>query len=282
MSTATRQVRIARTVIEAPDIRSFELVAEDGSLVPFSAGAHIDVHVGGVVRQYSLCNDPRERQRYVIGVLKDAASRGGSAAMHSLETGQTLAISDPKNHFARVHDARHSLLFAGGIGITPILCMAQRLATVNASFDLHYCARSSGRAAFARHIRESSFADRAAFHYDDGPEAQKLRAAEAIGAPEEGKHLYVCGPTGFMDWILGTARDLGWPEARLHRESRGHDEGRQLRGSDRVVGCGDSRGRRSDGRCRAVLRRHPRAHVLRARRLRHVPDARHRRHARAP
>jgi vanillate O-demethylase ferredoxin subunit len=218
MSFATRTVRIARTDIEAPQIRSFELVAQGGTLAPFSAGSHIDVHVGGVVRQYSLCNDPSEGHRYLIAVLKDPASRGGSVAMHSLKAGESLTISEPRNHFPLAHDARHSLLFAGGIGITPILCMAQRLAAVGSAFELHYCARSSDRAAFSGRIRELSFAGRAAFHFDDGPEAQKLRAAETIGAPKEGKHLYVCGPTGFMDWILGTARGLGWPEARLHRE----------------------------------------------------------------
>jgi vanillate monooxygenase ferredoxin subunit len=218
MTGATRKVRVAGTAIEAAGIRSFELVAEDGALVPFSAGSHIDVHVGGVVRQYSLCNDPQENHRYVIAVLKDPASRGGSIAMHSVEAGQSLTISDPKNHFALAAEARHSLLFAGGIGITPILGMAQRLAAVNASFDLHYCARSADSAAFSGRIRESSFAGRTAFHFDDGPEAQKLHPAEAIGAPQEGRHLYVCGPTGFMDWVLGTARELGWPEANLHRE----------------------------------------------------------------
>jgi vanillate O-demethylase ferredoxin subunit len=218
MNTATRQVRIASTSVEATDIRSFELVADAGALAPFSAGSHIDVHLGDVVRQYSLCNDPQESDRYVIAVLKDANSRGGSAAMHALEAGQTLTISDPKNHFALAHEARHSVLFAGGIGITPILCMAQRLANVGASFELHYCARSSDRAAFSQRIRESPFAGRASFHYDDGPPAQKLRAAEAIGQPEEGRHLYVCGPTGFMNWILGTAREQGWPETLLHRE----------------------------------------------------------------
>jgi len=219
MSTATRQVRIARTSVEAVDIRSFELVAEDGvALAPFAAGSHIDVHVGGFVRQYSLCNDPQERHRYLIAVLKDAKSRGGSTAMHALEAGQSLTISDPKNHFGLAHDARHSILFAGGIGITPILCMAERLAAVDAPFALHYCSRSADRAAFTQRIRNSSFGVRVAFHFDDGPEAQKLRAAEAIDTPQEGTHLYVCGPTGFMDRILGTARERGWPEARLHRE----------------------------------------------------------------
>ena len=145
-------VRVAARHDEAADICSFELVRADGrSLPPFSAGAHIDVAVpGGPTRQYSLCNAPDENHRYRIAVLRDPNSRGGSAGMHDhVKVGDTLAISVPKNHFPLVHDAKHSLLLAGGIGVTPILCMAERLARVDASFDMHYCTRSRTRTAFS-------------------------------------------------------------------------------------------------------------------------------------
>ncbi|AOW12049.1 Vanillate O-demethylase oxidoreductase [Hydrogenophaga crassostreae] len=217
---STRLVRIAQTAVEAVDICSFELVAADGqALPPFSAGSHIDVHLdNGVVRQYSLCNAPGESHRYQIAVLKDAQSRGGSVAMHALEAGQSLNISDPKNHFALDKSAQHSLLFAGGIGITPILCMAERLSHLGASFEMHYCTRSAERTAFVDRIRASAFADNVHLHHDEGAGAQKLDAQAAIGAPRDGIHLYVCGPTGYMDWVLNTARELGWPDERLHRE----------------------------------------------------------------
>jgi vanillate O-demethylase ferredoxin subunit len=220
MNAATRTVRIARKSVEALDICSFELFDPEGrNLPPFSAGSHVDVHVGnGMVRQYSLCNDPTEAHRYLIAVLRDANSRGGSAAMHALDAGQVVRISDPKNHFPLVHEARHSVLLAGGIGITPILCMAERLANIGTSFELHYCTRSKERTAFAARIRGSAFADRVHFHHDDGPEAQKLDAREVLGHPQLDVHAYVCGPTGFMDWVLGTARAAGWPEERVHRE----------------------------------------------------------------
>ncbi len=141
-------VRVAARQDEAADICSFELVRADGrSLPPFSAGAHIDVAVpGGPTRQYSLCNAPDESHRYRIAVLRDPNSRGGSAGMHDrVKIGDTLAISAPKNHFPLAHDAKHSLLLAGGIGVTPILCMAERLARIDASFDMHYCTRSRAR-----------------------------------------------------------------------------------------------------------------------------------------
>lgn len=217
---AVRTVRVARKTMEALDICSFELVDPDGATLPaFSAGSHVDVHLGdGLVRQYSLCNDPEENHRYMIAVLRDAASRGGSAAMHALREGDLLRIGEPKNHFPLAHAAAHSVLLAGGIGITPILCMAERLANTGASFELHYCARSVERMAFSERIGASRFAEHSHLHFDDGPDAQKLDLAALLGTAPADTHLYVCGPSGFMDWVLDGARTAGWPDERLHRE----------------------------------------------------------------
>jgi vanillate O-demethylase ferredoxin subunit len=214
-------VRVLRKTVEAEGIVSFELAAEDGHPLPaFSAGSHVDVQVAdGLTRQYSLCNDSGETHRYLIGVLREPASRGGSTAMHDrVQAGDVIQISAPKNHFALAHEAQSHLLLAGGIGITPILCMAERLAQTGADFEMHYCTRSPARTAFAERIRASTFAPRVAFHHDDGDAAQKLDIAALLAQPEPGCHVYVCGPKGFMDAVLGTARANGWPEAQLHFE----------------------------------------------------------------
>jgi len=214
-------VRVLRKTVEAEGICSFELAAEDGQPLPaFSAGSHVDVQVAdGLTRQYSLCNDSGETHRYLIGVLREPASRGGSTAMHDrVQVGDVIEISAPKNHFALAHEAQSSLLLAGGIGITPILCMAERLAQTGAGFEMHYCTRSPARTAFAGRIRASAFADRVRFHHDDGGAAQKIDIAALLAQPQAGKHVYVCGPKGFMDAVLGTARANGWPEPQLHFE----------------------------------------------------------------
>jgi len=221
MNVSELQVRVARKAAETAEISTFELVNVDERPLPsFSAGSHIDVQLpNGLTRQYSLCNDPAEGHRYLIGVLRDAASRGGSTAMHDLvQQGDVLHISAPKNHFALAHEAKHSVLLAGGIGVTPILCMAERLAMTKASFEMHYCTRSAERTAFRERIGQSSFAPRVQFHFDDSEASQKLSLDGLLSPVKAGTHLYVCGPTGFMDWVLGAARAAGWPAAQLHYE----------------------------------------------------------------
>jgi len=215
------QVQVAARKELAEGIAGYELAPAEGAELPdFRAGAHIDVHLsGGLIRQYSLYDLPGEHRRYRIGVLRDPQSRGGSVRLlDTVREGDALAISAPRNHFGLHAGPDRSLLFAGGIGITPILCMAQQLAQEGRPFELHYCGRSLDRMAFIDRMREAGYASQVQIHVDDGAAAQQLDARLAIGAPAADKHLYVCGPTGFMDHILGTARALGWTEDRLHRE----------------------------------------------------------------
>jgi len=219
-------VKVVKKVQEAEEIVSLELASLDGKPLPsFSAGAHIDLHIReGLIRQYSLLNDSAEQHRYVIGVLKDPESRGGSVAVHQdINEGDTLQISEPRNHFELVH-ARRTLLFAGGIGVTPILCMARRLSAIDADFEMHYCTRSPERTAFRDEIAQSSFAGKVHFHYDSGEADQKLDLPSLVAGPQSDTHLYVCGPTGFIDYVVNTAKEAGWPADRIHLEYFGAAE----------------------------------------------------------
>lgn len=222
MSTdLTLSVLVQRKSIEAEDICSFELVSVVPAPLPaFTAGAHIDVYLpGGLVRQYSLCNSPSEIHRYQIGVLKDAGSRGGSLAMHEkVREGDVLKISAPRNHFPLAEGARKSVLLAGGIGITPLLSMAERLDSLGQDFELHYCTRSPERTAFQLRIAQSAFAQRVQLHHDCGPDGQKLKVRQVLGQAQAGVHIYVCGPKGFIDAVLSEGQAQGWTEAQLHRE----------------------------------------------------------------
>ncbi|MCK0745206.1 PDR/VanB family oxidoreductase [Chromohalobacter nigrandesensis] len=219
-STLSLFVRVTQKHLEAEDIVSYELADPHGRPLPaFSAGAHVDVRVKeGVIRQYSLCGHPEERDRYFIGVLREPSSRGGSVAMHDeIEEGDLLQISAPKNHFP-LEPAKRSVLFAGGIGVTPILCMAERLSHTKAEFEMHYCARSRTRMAFANRLEQSAYADHVHFYCDDTPEAGKLDVANITGEPDDDTHIYVCGPGGFIEHVMSTCKAQGWPSSQLHTE----------------------------------------------------------------
>lgn len=214
------EVRVAQKQREAEGVFSFRLVPTARNELPaFEASAHVDVRLpNGLTRQYSLCNNPNETECYIIAVQREVSGRGGSACMcDSVAEGSLLTISAPRNNFPLVVSARRSLLFAGGIGVTPILTMAEVLWDRQAEFVLHYGARNRARMVFAQRLAAAPYAGRVALHFDDEPET-RLDLAAAIGAAQANTHIYVCGPKGFIDAVLGTARQAGWPEAQLHFE----------------------------------------------------------------
>ncbi len=202
-----------------PTIRAFELVSANGTALPnFEAGAHIDVHLkNGLTRQYSLSNCCTEKHRYVIGVLHDANSRGGSRCIHTeYREGDHLKIGEPRNLFEIHPQTKQAVLFAGGIGITPILSMVYRLKSANIPFELHYFVRSHEMIAFYGNLTEH-FGAQVHFHIQDQPDTE-CNMAEVLGQTSPDKHLYVCGPTGFMQFVMNSAEQAGWHSEQLHQE----------------------------------------------------------------
>lgn len=217
----TLALKVASKRVEAENVQSFELVDPAGkALPPFTAGAHIDVHVpGGKIRQYSLCNSAAETHRYLIAVMQAEPTRGGSRAMHEqVNEGDLIEVSTPKNHFPLVVSAKRSLLIAGGIGITPILSMAEHLAAVGADFNMHYFARSEARAAFVERIKRAGFAGRVAFHFAQDDQRQALDLAALLDTHDTETHLYVCGSGGFTNTVIEAALQRGWRGDHIHKE----------------------------------------------------------------
>ncbi|VVE56710.1 ferredoxin [Pandoraea pneumonica] len=203
--TDTLIVNVARREQETAAIAVFELHASgDSALPPFTAGAHIELFLrDGLSRCYSLLNDPGERHRYVIGVNHDPASRGGSAFVHEhLHEGAMLKISAPRNHFPLDETAAstgHTVLVAGGIGVTPLLSMAARLEAMQRPWTLHYCARSRETAAFAARLERSAFAHgRVEWHFDRAPGQGSLDLGRLVDDVSAGTHLYCCGPSPML------------------------------------------------------------------------------------
>ncbi len=201
------------------NIRAFELISANHTALPvFEAGAHIDVHLkNGLIRQYSLSNCCSENHRYVIGVLHDEHSRGGSRCIHTeYREGDRLSIGEPRNLFKIHPETQQAVLFAGGIGITPIISMAYRLRQQHIPFELHYFVRCHEMIAFYGNLTEH-FPNQIHFHIQDQPETQ-CNMQDVLKEVSTQRHLYVCGPTGFMQFVMDSAEQVGWSSEQLHQE----------------------------------------------------------------
>jgi len=204
---------------EAEGIVSCEFVAAGGApLPPFTAGAHIDLHLPDkMVRSYSLVADPGGRDRYVVAVDRAPDGRGGSRWMHTVpRPGDRIASTPPINDFPLYEDAPLSIFIAGGIGITPFVAMAARLNTLGRPWRLHYSARSPQRAAYVRTLRDLAQDDGAIqLRFSSEGGARPDLAAIVRDAPP-GSHLYCCGPGGMIDGFV--AATAGLPPQRVHME----------------------------------------------------------------
>jgi vanillate O-demethylase ferredoxin subunit len=222
MQLDTLQVRVKSITWEADGVLSFDLrpLPPRRELPAFTAGAHVDVHLpNGLIRSYSLLNGQDERDRYVIGVNRDAASRGGSRFMHeSVKAGDALAITAPRNNFALDEAAPLSVFIAGGIGITPLRSMIARLHGLGRRWRLHYAARTRQNAAFVDALQE--LRDRSGcevhFAFDREPGAHMLDIPGIVAALPADAHVYCCGPLPMLETFERATRHE--PPARVHVE----------------------------------------------------------------
>lgn len=201
-----------------PSIKMFELVnAEGGELPAFQAGAHIDIQTGnGLLRSYSLANDPKERGRYVTAVLREPEGGGGSKWMHDeVKVGDVLTSSEPIQNFPLEERAPLSLLLAGGIGITPILAMGYRLRAQRLPCHLDYCTKTPEDTAFMDEVK-AVFGEDLTFHHDGGDPSKGIDLKATFGTRPDGAHLYVCGPAGLIRAAQEATAD--WPEGTVHIE----------------------------------------------------------------
>jgi phthalate 4,5-dioxygenase reductase component len=211
-------LRVSRAEPIAEGIRWFELRhPEEAELPPFTPGAHLSVRVpNGLIRKYSLCNDPAERDRYCIAVKREPASRGGSVSMiEETKLGQELLVSEPRNDFALAKSPAGYTFIAGGIGITPIMAMMRHLTGTGAApFRLYYCTRSPEATAFREELSAPPFKGKVVIHYDGGDPDRCLDLWPILERPKG--HVYCCGPRAMMQAV----RDLTghWSPSAVHFE----------------------------------------------------------------
>lgn len=228
MSIAHLQALVYNIRYEAKGIISVELRPSSPEVIfpAFEVGSHIDLQLGnGLMRSYSLLNPGTEHQRYVVGVLNDRNSRGGSRYMHEqLRVGMTLPISAPRNNFKLHEAAEYSVLVAGGIGVTPIYCMLQRLVALGRKVDFIYCARTRSEAAFVNEIAAlANECVKVTCHFDDEQRRPPKLDQLLVGYPID-THFYCCGPTLMLDAFEKTCEALGYENAHVERFAAVHVE----------------------------------------------------------
>ncbi|MEH6823539.1 MAG: reductive dehalogenase [Motiliproteus sp.] len=212
--------KVVRRKVSSADekVVIFELTSQDGSVLPpFEAGAHIDITVAPpFIRQYSLAGDPADASRYLVGILREDEGRGGSLRIHQqLQEGRPVLVSRPRNHFQLVHEAKRSLLLAGGIGVTPLIAMAHQLHSEGREFSFYYKSKTRAQAGFIEELESYAWADRVQFHFSD---ENRLMVDDVLNDYQPGDHLYTCGPAAFMDAVFESGQQQGWSEDSLHRE----------------------------------------------------------------
>ncbi|MFJ8822104.1 PDR/VanB family oxidoreductase [Streptomyces sp. NPDC102467] len=199
-TTEERQLSllVRRMTWEADGVLSVELTHPDGKPLPaWAPGAHVDVHVGGQVRQYSLCGDPAATGTYRIGVLNEPSSRGGSRHVHtSLRPGQRITVSEPRNRFT-LENAAAYVFVAGGIGVTPLLAMAREAARQGTPWRMVYGGRSRASMAFTEEL--AALGDALTLVPQD--ELGHIDLAATLADVPEGALVYCCGPEPLLSAV---------------------------------------------------------------------------------
>jgi tetrachlorobenzoquinone reductase len=210
--------RLTDITIVARDTNLYTFKRVDGGkLPPYTPGAHSDLHLpNALIRQFSLVVPNSDPESYVVGVKRDEQSRGGSRyIIDEMRVGAEIKISAPRNNFPLVEDADHVVLIAGGIGITPIWCMAQQLVALKRPWTLYYSCRSREDMAFLEALKEFD-PQSVHLHFDDEADGKFIDLAAAVGAAPEKAHLYCCGPKPMLTAFEAAAANR--PRGQVHVE----------------------------------------------------------------
>ena len=223
--TATDQpqmlpLRVTRNDRIADGIHMLEFRDAGGRPLPeFSAGAHIAIRApNGLLRKYSLCNDPAERDRYLVAIKREVNGRGGSCNLiDNAKAGNELMVSPPINDFGLPRRAQDFLFIAGGIGITPIMAMIREVQRQGKRFRLFYCSRSPETTAFLDELSAPEFKDQVVIHYDQGDPARSLDLKPVLAERKNREHLYCCGPRPLMEAVRQMTDH--WSSTAVHFEA---------------------------------------------------------------
>lgn len=213
------ELKVTRHLAEAKDVTVLELCDPLGRSLPsFAPGAHLEIHIGnGLIRHYSLLNDSQERDRYVIAVGLSADSSGGSSYIHShIREGDIVTVSHPRNNFSLEESAERYCFIAGGVGITPILCMIRWCIGNGKEWRLFYTTRSRQRAAFYEELQSLGLPRKVNFHFNDEHSGRFLELDQIASSIDPDEHVYCCGPDPLMQNVKQIM--ASHPDSQVHFE----------------------------------------------------------------
>lgn len=216
----TLKLRVQSICFQTDQVVVYEFRDVKGRCLPDAEpGSHVDVHLSdSFVRSYSLI-DAEDKRRYRIAVAREQGGRGGSRWMHeNVQVGDLVDVSAPRNNFALEARAAHSMLIAGGIGITPLYAMLQRLEAQGASWELHYSTRAPLSTTFLHELSQRFCCGTVTFYHPKGGSG-RIDLAALVGHSPSGSHFYCCGPAGMIDAFLAAASGLPGDVVHVERFS---------------------------------------------------------------
>ncbi len=186
-------------------ISTFELQTTNSVFEGIEPGAHLDVLLGdNVIRQYSIYSYSEDKTSCRIAVKREDQGRGGSLQMHQLSEGDLLTVCQPRNHFQLESGLAHYTLIAGGIGVTPIFSMVEKLKQSSNKFDIYYLIQSANDAAFANLFKDLDLGDNLHLHITD--ESGLIDFPSVFKKLPEQSVIYTCGPEPMMQAVEQAAK----------------------------------------------------------------------------
>ncbi|MGP6174042.1 cytochrome P450/oxidoreductase [Corynebacterium sp. A21] len=210
----TRRMSVTEIDDVAQGIRRIVLRSEDGSRLPNSwPGAHIEIEVDGFNRHYSLCGQGTDY--WEIAVALDPESRGGSAWIHeNVRNGSVLNVRGPRSNFRADTSATQLILVAGGVGITPMLAMADEAKARGIDYELHYAGKHRDKMAYLDRI-ECDHGEHTRIYVS--MEGLRLDVSSFADRQSPGVQVLTCGPDRLTSALLDALAH--WPADTVRRES---------------------------------------------------------------
>ncbi|WP_137802250.1 iron-sulfur cluster-binding domain-containing protein [Kocuria sp. 2SI] len=224
------QLRIRDVQDQVADSRTIVLEhAHRDSTDDYAAGQFLTLHlpVGAertISRSYSLSSCPVSDTYPAITIKREPDGEGSNWLFSHARPGLLLDASPASGNFKLDSTTRPILLFAAGVGVTPVFSILKNaLRTTERGIHLHYSVKSPDEALFLPEIRElgSRYSRRlmVTMHYTERHGRLDLEQAVDVIRDQTQATVYVCGPPAYIDLVRRAAHDAHLPPDRFVTEA---------------------------------------------------------------